>query len=142
MPVPLLPQETLNFPVDVGIRQSDFLDFICLNLVSREGNVDETPENNSDCLAIEQEFTVNTPYPNPCCGNDNQLILEMILPEAGDVEMLMISATGSIVREDNVSNAPEGFNQFSLNLSILEPGIYLMKIVYDGQERIERVVIQ
>ena len=71
-------------------------------------------------------------YPNPM---SDQGTLSYRIPEAGDVEIRIMSVTGKIVRIMNLGEQAEGSHTVALNRETLVKGMYMIQLVVDGKSQ-------
>ncbi|HCS20386.1 MAG TPA: hypothetical protein DIW47_07470 [Bacteroidetes bacterium] len=70
-----------------------------------------------------------TMYPNPSSG---KVTLEFNSVSTGTVKLAALDLTGKVVFSQE-TNAETGTNLISINLESLEPGYYLIQVVFDGK---------
>ena len=105
--------------------------FACVEVSLADGIKDEVPENDKLCVAVSSErFMVYDPFPNP--GTD-LLNIRMILPDDGDVTILLYTSEGQMLL-NNTYNGIEGFNQLEVNTSFYSAGNYKILVQYEGKE--------
>ncbi|MEQ8808660.1 MAG: PKD domain-containing protein, partial [Imperialibacter sp.] len=112
---------------------------VCIKLVPilKDGEFEFSPQDNSNCLSFTEGFLVNNPYPNPV---DDRLTFELILPEAGDAEVTVLSMTGQPMFSEKYYALKAGLTSLSLQMAHFNKGIYLLRVQSKGNEAIRRIV--
>ncbi|WP_147302995.1 T9SS type A sorting domain-containing protein [Marinoscillum furvescens] len=92
-----------------------------------------------------QEATVEhkiSAYPNPT--NIGKLYVDVVLPEAGDVDLELINLAGQQLLTQHFENLPKGGHTATLeldNIANLQQGVYLLRVVTDDKTSTLRVKI-
>ncbi|MBD3639209.1 MAG: T9SS type A sorting domain-containing protein [Crocinitomicaceae bacterium] len=94
---------------------------------------DSTP--NTSTLSV-QELTDSrafeaTAYPNPTQINSTVAI---DVENEGQYDVMMFNMNGQLIRQIHSGNLPEGRKTFEINMSNLKTGIYIIKVISQGQE--------
>ena len=112
---------------------------VCIKLVPilKDGEFEFSPQDNSNCLSFTEGFLVNNPYPNPV---DDRLTFELILPEAGDAEVTVLSMTGQPMFSEKYYALKAGLTSLSLQMAHFNKGIYLLRVQSKGNEAVRRIV--
>ncbi|HEY1009523.1 MAG TPA: T9SS type A sorting domain-containing protein, partial [Daejeonella sp.] len=82
--------------------------------------------------------TLDQNFPNP--AND-QTIIEFSVPEPGLTSLTLYNTGGQQIRELVNANLPKGVYNINVNLSDLEAGVYLYKMMYKGKEKTLKMII-
>ncbi|MEO1050648.1 MAG: PKD domain-containing protein [Bacteroidota bacterium] len=131
--------EVLNFSLNFGIQNNLRTDFVCLELVSNTGEItEENVEDNFKCITFSSLASIGEPFPNP---STEQLNLSMVLPELGDVNITLADAQGNIVLTETRSNVAAGKLDLIFETVKLRQGIYLLKVDYQDQSEVFKVII-
>jgi PKD repeat protein len=112
---------------------------VCIKLVPilKDAEFEFSPHDNTNCLSFTEGFLVNNPYPNPV---DDRLTFELILPEAGDAEITVLSMTGQPMFSEKYYTLKAGLTAVSLQMAHYTKGIYLLRVQSKGNEAVRRVV--
>ena len=112
---------------------------VCIKLVPilKDTEFEFSPHDNTNCLSFTEGFLVNNPYPNPV---DDRLTFELILPEAGDAEITVLSMTGQPMFSEKYYTLKAGLTAVSLQMAHYTKGIYLLRVQSKGNEAVRRVV--
>lgn len=111
--------------------------YFCVNLTSQYKDFpDIDPLNNEKCITIQSKVTVENPFPNPVT---DQFRLKVLTPETGEVNISLINSTGKIYR-DKVYSAVQGLNNFFIDMSTLDPGIYFVIVNVSGAISKKKIV--
>jgi serine protease len=83
-------------------------------------------------------FTLDQNYPNPAI---DQTVLGFSVPESGMTSISLYNTGGQMVREIVNSSLPKGIYNITLDLSDIESGIYLYKMVFKGKEKTLKMIV-
>ncbi|WP_425390384.1 PKD domain-containing protein [Ekhidna sp.] len=103
--------------------------YLCVNLVSEYvGYPDINPLDNEKCINIQPVIKVENPFPNPVT---DRFRLKVVAPNGGDATLRLINSAGKIQIQKTYS-ATEGLNNFFVEMSTLDPGIYFVTVDISG----------
>lgn len=124
----------------VSTSQLSRIDAICLeaSIIGEFDLSDSNATDNTICINLTETYKVMEPYPNPSSGD---ITIPFIVPNAGELNVFLQQTDGKVVRATNYS-AKAGYNKLSVSKQNVSAGIYLLRIIYQGEERIKRVVFQ
>ncbi|WP_339811924.1 PKD domain-containing protein [uncultured Imperialibacter sp.] len=127
---------TLQFEL---VITSNSVEKVCIKLVPvlKDAEFEFSPHDNTNCLSFTEGFLVNNPYPNPV---DDLLTFGLILPEAGDAEITVLSMTGQPMFSEKYYTLKAGLTAVSLQMAHYTKGIYLLRVQSKGNEAVRRVV--
>ncbi len=108
--------QILNYELLPGESQ---LNYLCAELQLTD---DVDLVNNSECISLESEEIVFSPYPNPV---QEQLSVDWIAATADPIKITIMTQMGQIAYSKNVGNVGVGLNQIVLDLSQLNSGNYI-----------------
>ncbi|MDA0196243.1 MAG: PKD domain-containing protein [Bacteroidetes bacterium] len=124
---------TLNFSLPV-LR--NWVDLLCVKLTMTDKEEILTG-NNENCVRFDGQVIIQQPYPNPTTGN---LRLDIILPEVKDeLNISIVNIYGKILMHKRFTDLLEGLNIFNFDIQSFNPGLYLVRIEYDGIDEVRRV---
>ncbi len=83
-------------------------------------------------------FTLDQNYPNPAI---DQTIVGFSVPELGATSITLFNISGQVVREFVNATLPKGVYNINVDVSDIEAGIYLYKMVFKGKERTLKMII-
>lgn len=87
----------------------------------------------ADKLIIDANaFSIEKVYPNPV---KDLLTIDLRSAVAGDIEVSLINILGSEVKKWNEFSLSQGDQKLKLDLSQFKSGLYILKIVQQGQTR-------
>lgn len=113
---------SLNAGIPLNVSEPSYF---CVKLSSQyENYVDVNPTNHEKCITIEPVIKVEDPFPNPVT---DQFRLKLIVNESGTASISLINSAGK-VQINAVENVSEGLNNFFIDMSILDPGIYYVLV--------------
>ncbi|PLW93731.1 MAG: hypothetical protein C0592_05170 [Marinilabiliales bacterium] len=101
------------------------------------GQEDETPEDNTVCFALSSEFFIASVYPSPA---DDYVYINIALPDDGDLELIVSSEDGKIVREGLFTDQDEGTLRTRINVQNLAGGVYVIRARYMDKEDVVKFV--
>lgn len=114
---------------------ADLSYYYCIDASFTDGTKDVFPGNNEICKSINNLLTFRDPYPNPV---SDFLYLDIILPEEGDLEIDFINSLGQTVGSGRTIHCLNGVNRLSFNTSIINPGLYTLRLIYQGDVHAKR----
>jgi len=134
------PGERINYPIDFQIIGQTGATHICFNLEVNEPDMEEQNTfDNFDCINLDEEAVFLDSYPNPV---SNELVIPMVLPVQSRVDFQVLTTSGALVLEQSFADPQVGLTQFSLELSALRQGLYLLRTRYGNVEKIQKIVKQ
>ncbi|WP_420577314.1 PKD domain-containing protein [Ekhidna sp.] len=113
--------------------------YFCVKLISQYEELeysDLNPINNEKCITLQPDVQVENPFPNPV---RDQFRLKVVTPADGQVSLRLINATGKLQREETYQ-ASAGLNNFFIDMSTLNPGIYFVTVNVLGNTFKRKVV--
>ena len=78
-------------------------------------------------------------YPNPASSMVN---VDVTLPEADNVSIIVIDAVGQQVINESVGRVPAGRHRFDVGTSELAPGVYFVNLEVDGKRFVRKLNVQ
>lgn len=125
----------LNVGIPLEVAQASYF---CVTLNSQYvGYDDVNPVDNEKCLTLEPQITVEDPFPNPVI---DLFRLKVVVPEEGEVKISLINSAGKLEIESTLSST-QGLNNFFIDMSALNPGIYFINVSI-GDQSFQRKVIK
>lgn len=111
--------------------------YFCVSLASQYVDYpDIDPVNNEKCVTIEPNVRVEDPFPNPVT---DQFRLKVIAPEDGMASLMLINSAGKVMKS-NTYDSTEGLNNFFIEMSTLDPGIYHIVVELLGTTHKRKVI--
>ena len=112
--------------------------FICVETFNPNGEEDENPSNNKNCIALENNIKVLPVYPNPSKGEIN---LDIILPKDGKVVVKIFDALGAeLTSLDN--ELKKGYNNISFSVKFLNKGVYMLKTTFEEKTEVQKFLVE
>lgn len=102
------------------------IEFLCISLSTSEG-VDINNIDNTECINIDSDFEIITPYPSPV-SRQELLTLPLIGEKNDEVTIALVNASGKQFVSENVTLIRTGLNNINLSLFSLKPGIYFIHV--------------
>jgi len=128
---------TYTFNAKYEISQEQATDYICVEAEIVNYNPDDNPANNEQCLALTSHFVAFDPYPTPV----NDLVhIDFILPFADQVQIDLYDAKGAYIKKVYSDMGVEGLNKLTLDVSLLNLGVYTYRITFRDNFKILRFV--
>ena len=116
----------LNTGIPLALSQPSYF---CVEISSQYSDYpDLTPIDNEKCINLEPSIIVEDPFPNPVTA---QTRLKIISPLESETVIRVVSSSGKIEMEQVVGVA-QGLNNFFIDMSSLNAGIYFILIDIDG----------
>ena len=140
LPEPLLAGETRVYVTRFQLPAStSTVRYLCATLrVDDVSFTDAQPEDNRNCASLDQQLTVEPPFPNPAA---DRLQVPVILPEAAAVSLRLTNLNGKVMQSYRQADAPAGLNTFIIRTKGMPVGTYLLQIDYQGEQRQFRVSV-
>lgn len=125
---------SLNVGIPLTVSEPSYF---CVSLSSQYVGYDDiNPVNNEKCLTIQPEVQVEEPFPNPVT---NQFRLKVVVPSDGVANLRLINSAGKTQRE-NFYEATTGLNNFFIDMSTLNAGIYYVVVDVMGNTYKRKVI--
>ncbi len=99
---------------------------------------DADATDNSQCVNLENSFTVKDPYPNP---SKTQTGVDIILPEIDDITLRMVDERGAILLDKEYENMPSGLNTITVDLAPYQQGLYMLLLKNKNSTVTKKLVI-
>ena len=136
----IAPGELLIYPLSISINNRTTTPYLCATLTSLQpAFAEENPANNIFCINLNEKSNVIDPFPNP---SDRLVTVGVVLQESQKVIITMHNAMGQPVLERKIQDAPEGLNEFKVDVSGISDGIYWLKLRYGTSEEAFRVFVE
>ncbi|RUA29171.1 MAG: hypothetical protein DSY77_15375 [Bacteroidetes bacterium] len=138
---PLLPEQNRNVALGIKLTEEQIrgLAKICIRAIPHNDVANETYENNNRvCTNIETGLTIMEIYPNPVV---TQFTLPIILPENAVLSLSLEQSNGQNV-EAYSYDLEAGYHEIQLERGNIKPGIYFLRIRYQGKETVKKIIFQ
>ena len=135
----IAPGELVVYPLNISITNRNTTPYLCATLVLPESAFAEANlTNNTYCINLNEKSNVIDPFPNP---TDRLITVGVVLEESQKVNISMHNAMGQPVLEREIPEAPEGLNEFQVDVTGIGNGIYWLKLQYGSSEEVFRVFV-
>ncbi len=125
---------SLNAGIPLTVSEPSYF---CAKLSSQYvGYPDIEPVNNEKCITIDPIIKVEDPFPNPVT---DQFRLKLIVNDAGSANISLLNSAGK-VQLSSVKNVTEGLNNYFIDMSLLNPGIYYVVVDVMGTTHKKKVI--
>ncbi len=125
---------SLNVGIPLTVSEPSYF---CVNLSSQYSNFpDIEPVNNEKCITIDPIIRLEDPFPNPVT---DQFRLKLVLNESSTASISLINSAGKIKLKE-LRDATDGLNNFFIDMSTLEPGIYYVLVDVQGKTLRKKVI--
>jgi len=138
----IMPGDDYEYEMDFEIllNTNEPLDYICVSIADQMGAYqDVNPDDNAQCINIDQLFNVLDPFPNP---SRSYVDIPIILPISGTCNLQMIGEKGEIVYSREFTNLRSGLNTINIDLTPYQKGFYLLLVRASDFEATKKIVIQ
>jgi hypothetical protein len=135
----ILPEKLKNERLSVQLSPEQLLgvDRVCVEAVAVKGAFEESnTADNRSCINITSAFNVLPLYPNP---SKNNITIPIIIPQSASVEFLIEQSDGKTAKQFN-RPLEAGYNEITLSKDDLKEGIYFVRIRYNQNEVVRKVV--
>jgi PKD repeat protein len=137
---PIYPEQNQNISLSLKLTDDQIrgLSKICIEASPRIGEqTDSNIQNNRICINLESGFKVMDIYPNPAA---NQFTIPLITPENNQLSISMEDSNGRQVKVNNYDLA-SGYHELQIQRENLSPGMYFLRIRYQGQEEVKKIIL-
>ncbi|WP_462252212.1 PKD domain-containing protein [Ekhidna sp.] len=125
---------SLNVGIPLTVSEPSYF---CVNLLSQYSNYpDIEPVNNEKCITIDPIIRLEDPFPNPVT---DQFRLKLVLNEPSTASISLINSAGKI-KLNQLRDVTDGLNNFFIDMSTLEPGIYYVLVDVQGKTLRKKVI--
>ncbi|GAB4234908.1 MAG: hypothetical protein Tsb0034_08820 [Ekhidna sp.] len=112
-------------------------DYLCVTLLSPfEGYENLAVIEGERCLTLEQTTILEDPFPNPV---QDRFRLKLVVPEEGEVVVDLINSSGKLEASKTFQTVV-GLNNFFVEMSTLDTGVYFVIVRLDGNSFQRRVL--
>ena len=133
--------------VDIGERKviqleagvPNAAEYLCISVDAVYDAIDLNPEDNEICLNAEPQAILEPPFPNPA---RDETTVRAILPVDGDVTISLLNLSGKPEYSETYEDLEAGLHSFTVEIGPYDAGLYLMKIEYQGNTEIIRIIKQ
>lgn len=112
--------------------------YLCLQTANPNNETDENLANDRRCQVLENNLKIVPPYPNPAA---EIVFLDIISPRNENAAIYLVNAEGKRVMTLYDGPLQEGLNNFSLNVSMLPEGLYIIQVSFAGDYFTEKFVV-
>ena len=112
--------------------------FICVEAFNPNGENDDNPANNRNCIALENKIKVLQVYPNPSRDIVN---IDIILPKNGTVSLILHDVLGAEIfsYENELS---KGYNNLNFTVKGLGKGVYFLETTFEEENNIQKLLVE
>ena len=133
--------------VDIGERKviqleagvPNAAEYLCVSVSAIYDALDLNPGDNEICLNDEPQAIFEPPFPNPA---RDETTVRTILPVDGDLTISLLNLSGKAEYSETYKDLEAGLHSFRVEIGPYDPGLYLMKIEYQGNVEIIRILKQ
>lgn len=136
----LLPNSNKTYVLNTRMNSTSsvYRNYICIegknvNINQKESNT----LNNKVCETVENDIQVNV-YPNPAKTFTE---VQAVLPVDGDVVLSLMDYRGKFLYAEQSHSGKKGLNQFKMDVSQIERGVYYLKLDYSGTSRVIKIEV-
>ncbi|MBS1952133.1 MAG: PKD domain-containing protein [Bacteroidetes bacterium] len=127
------PQQTISSTLDLQVV-SNSVPYVCAQVVVPD---DVNPANGKACVSWEGDIVLE-PYPNPASG---LVHFNWITTTNENVQITLFKSDGAIAFQQDFQHQPVGLTQFSLPVSSLANGLYLIRFSNASMQKTFRIVV-
>ncbi|WP_276363161.1 S8 family serine peptidase [Daejeonella sp. H1SJ63] len=125
-----------NAKVAFALIGGDSLSDLQASAVAAQTKYDEL--NKTPVIGTSDSFVLRQNFPNPVADKTE---IDFSLARPGLVKLVLFNVTGQAVRELFRGNLAEGYFSVRADLSGLDPGVYLYKMMFEGEEKTLKLLI-
>ena len=138
---PLLPERNRNVALSIKLTEEQLrgLAKICIRAIPHSAAANESNVNNNRvCTNIESGLNIMEIYPNPVA---TQFTLPMIIPENASVNLSLEQSSGQTIKTFSY-DLEAGYHEIKIDRDNIKPGIYFLRIRYQGEEKVKKIIFQ
>lgn len=138
---PLLPERNRNVALSLKLTEEQIrgLSKICIRAIPHSAAANESNENNNRvCTNIESGLNIMEIYPNPVA---TKFTLPIIIPENANVKFNLEQSSGQTVKTFSY-DLEAGYHEIQIDRDNFKPGIYFLRIRYQGEEKVKKIIFQ
>jgi PKD repeat protein len=139
MPTGALGMKTCYFHASFVVNDVNSVRYYCIKALNPNGQADSHPEDNELCFNLTDQFLFVNPYPNPF---QNELRLKFMLPKSENMQIQLYDNTGKMVQTVFDGKAPKNLFEISADVTLLQKGVYTVKVSYRDKVIAKHVVKQ
>jgi len=141
--VPLVAGESRIIQMNSSLyyTEGSALPYICVDLIPESGRSDVNPSDNQKCEVIgvgSSEIHWLAPVPNPV---SDQVQFGLANAQKGILQVTLFDALGRMVIEKEFNAGQVLLERFSLDLSNIEPGRYVMRMTKGLNEKVYQIQV-
>ncbi|WMN12180.1 PKD domain-containing protein [Marivirga salinae] len=138
---PLLPERNRNVALSIKLTEEQIrgLAKICIRAIPHNSQGSDSNENNNRvCTNIESGLIIMEIYPNPVA---TQFTMPLIIPENANVDLSLEQSNGQTVKT-YFYDLEAGYHEIKIDRDNIKPGIYFLRIRYQGEEKVKKIIFQ
>lgn len=120
-----------------GMRVTSENNSFCVKALNPNGEADMKPDDNSVCRSISELSYQAVLYPNPA-GDHISVDLHSLTDAM--VDLAFYDSRGSLVKTRSSISILKGITRYTLDISDLDKGIYNLRIVFNDQDMIKKLI--
>lgn len=109
------------------IKNTDLLDYICLEAILVNDNTEINLTNNKVCLIQRGEIQCSPIYPNPA---QDIAYIDVVMENDGTATLEVFDLSGKLVLQGETLQLVEGYNQVAVSTKDLQAGKYILYLNY------------
>lgn len=113
--------------------------YICLEAYLPNGEQDDDPSDNKQCVTLEDGLKIVPVYPNPA---SDFVTLDLILPADENIVIDLYDTYGHELLNAFDGMSSSGLNSFKVDIRALTAGMYIFQIKYQDERYVEKFVIE
>ncbi len=129
--------KTYYFTAAFQISSTTDLSYYCIRAVSPNGETDNFPLNNEYCVNRTNNVNFVSPYPNPF---SDKISIQILNPEIEEIKIELYDETGTQVKIIFEGIAQEGMLYFEEDFSVLNPGVYFVRVSYREETIVKPII--
>jgi PKD repeat protein len=128
-----------TIPAQFDVSPASANTYVCVSVSNvNNGQIETNCSSNEYCSSLTGTMQLAGPSPNPAA---NQSILGIILPQAGQVYIAVYDAMGNPVMNEQVFNMPAGITDFPLPVQQWGAGTYFIRVRYNYDTEVRKIIV-
>lgn len=126
------------FTASYQATQTQSESYLCIETMNPNGEQDDNPLNDKQCIPLQNNIKIVPPYPNPAA---DWLNFDVILHRDADMEIMIVNDVGQNLGTVYTGEGTEGLNSYRISIAHLPEGLYMIQVKFAGEYYIEKFVV-
>jgi len=130
--------ESKLYSLNINVAADSNTEFLCTSIRLLGDVEDMDDSDNSGCLNFREDVKILPAFPNPITGD--RVRLDVILPARAPISLTLINSSGAEIFRENFNDVQAGLTSFNIEINDFGKGVYILKITYGGNVRMQKLI--